>query len=165
MPMVPALQTLALFGLLRSISAVNVVFYGIGRPQIVTNLDLFRLCVLASAIYPLTVRWGIMGASIAVLLSQMVYTIVFGYLVVTITECGFKNFSRLIALPLVNAIIMVIFIFNLKSAFNTVGIGQFILLVVVGIAAYFGVTYLLDRFFNYGMCSLIKESLIALKES
>jgi len=166
MPMVPALQMLALFGLLRSISATTgMLFQGIGKPQIVTRWTLIRFGVLAAAIYPLTVQWGLIGTSLAVVLGQIVLTIGFSYIVVRMTQCGLKNFSRLIVLPSISTIIMVLLIFGLKSTFNTAGIGQFILMVVAGVLAYAGMAYLLDRFFNYGIFSLIKESLRALKGS
>ena len=166
MPMVPALQVLTLFGVLRSISATTAaVFQGVGKPQIATMWALIRLGVLAAVIYPLTIRWGIMGTSIAVVLSQIVLTVGFSYMVVKVTECGGKSFSRLIVLPSISTIIMVLLLYGLKAIFSTIGIGQFILLVIVGILAYFGVTYLLDRFFNYGIRSLIKESLKSLRGS
>ena len=166
MPMVPALQMLALFGLLRSISATTgEMFYGVGKPQIVTRWALIRFGVLAAAIYPLTIQWGIMGTSLAVLLAQIVLTIGCSYMVIKITECGFKSFSRLITLPLISTAIMVLLLYGLKATFLTIGIGHLILLIVAGITTYFGVTYLLDRFCNYGMRSLIKESLTSLKGS
>ena len=164
MPMVPALQVLTLFGVLRSISATaGNVFPGVGKPQIATKWNSIRLGLLAAVIYPLTIRWGIMGASIAVVLAQIVLTIGFCYMVIQITDCGLRNFSRLIGLPLVSTAIMVLLIFGLKTTFDTTGIGQLILLVVAGIATYFGATYLLDIFCNYGMRSLIKESLKSLR--
>lgn len=166
MPMVPALQVLALFGVLRAISATTAsVFRGVGKPQIATRWEAIRLGVLAAVIYPLTIRWGIIGTSIAVVLAQIVLTIGFSYMVVKITECGWKSFSRLIALPLISTTVMVLLLFGLKTTFDTVGIGQLILLIAAGIATYFGATYLLDRFLGYGMRSLIKESLKSLRGS
>jgi len=166
MPMVPALQVLVLAGLLNSIGATaGSVFQAVGKPQINTKWQLIRLFVLAASIYPLSIQWGILGTSVSVVLSLLVSTVAFSSMVVKITQCGMKNYSKLIALPLINAIIMVLFIFGLKSTLNTVGMWQFFLLVIGGISVYFGITYLLDRFFNYGIRSLIKESLISLKGS
>ena len=101
----------------------------------------------------------------AVVLSQIVLTIGLSYMVVKITECGLKNFGRLIGLPLVSTAVMVLSLWGLKATYLTVGIGQFILLIAAGIAIYFGVTYLLDRFANYGLRSLVKESLASLRGS
>jgi len=166
LPVVPALQVLVLFGVLRSISATtSAVFRGVGKPQIVTRWDAIRLGVLVAVIYPLTIQWGIMGTSIAVVLAQLVATVGFSYMVIKITECGVKDFSRLIGLPLISTAIMVLLLWGLKATFLTVSIGQFILLILAGIATYFGATYLLDRFCNYGMRPLIKESLKSLRGS
>jgi O-antigen/teichoic acid export membrane protein len=166
MPIIPALQVLVLAGLLNSIGAIaGNVFQGIGKPQINTKWQLIRFFVLAASIYPLSIRWGILGTSVSVVLSLMVSTVAFSFMVVKITECGWKSFSKLIILPLTSAAIMVLSTFGLKAILGTVGIGQFILLVLAGISAYLSITYLLDRYFNYGMCSLIKESLSSLKGS
>ena len=119
----------------------------------------------AAFIYPLSIRWGIVGTSAAVLLSLIVSTAAYSLTVVKVTECGARNFGRLIALPLISTVIMVSLVFGLKSTFNTIGIGQFILLVAAGVLVYAGITYLLDRFFNYGISRLVKESLTSLKGS
>lgn len=71
-PMVPAMQVLALWGLIRSISATTgPLFQGLGRPKIATILQLIRLAVLASCIFPLTTLWGMVGTAIAVVLSAL----------------------------------------------------------------------------------------------
>ena len=164
MPMVPAIQVLVLAGLIRSVGAPAMsVFRAVGKPQINTKWQLIQLLVLAASIYPLTIQWGIVGTSLAVLLCVLAITGGLIFRGIKIMQCGVKNFSELIALPLINATIMVLLVCGLKNTFGTIGIGQFILLVVAGIATYLGITYLQDRFFNYGMRSLIKESLVSLK--
>lgn len=164
MPMVPVLQVLVLAGLLNSIGATaGSIVQGVGTPQINTKWQLIRFLVLAAFIYPLSIQWGIMGTSVAVVLSLTVSTVAMSFIVVKITQCRMKNFSKLIALPLIDTAIMVLLIFGLRTMLGTIGIGQFILLVIVGILGYFGMTYIQDRFYNYGMCSLIKESLSAFK--
>lgn len=166
MPIVPAVQMLALFGLLRSISTTtSEIFKGVGKPQIITKWGLIRLGVSAAAIYPFTIQWGIMGTSLAVLLAQLVVIMGCSYMVIKITECGFKSFSRLIVLPSISTIIMVLVLYGLKATFLIIGIGHLALLIVAGSVTYFGITYLLDRFCNYGMRSLIEEVWISLKEN
>jgi lipopolysaccharide exporter len=67
MQMVPALQILSLYGLLRSLeSSTGALFMAIGKPHIRTKLQLLQLVLLAAVIYPLTARFGFIGAAFAV---------------------------------------------------------------------------------------------------
>jgi O-antigen/teichoic acid export membrane protein len=165
MPMVLAMQLLALAGLLRSIiSTMSPVFSAIKRPDIGTKCQAIRLFILAVLIYPLTTRWGLLGASSAVFLSILAISFVFSYIVIRITRCGIQKFSKILILPLINTIIMVKIIINLKIIIQPTNISQFILLILVGAISYFSIAYLFDKFFNYGMQKLYKENL-TLKEN
>lgn len=164
MPMVPAMQVLALAGLIRSIAATTgPIFYALGKPKIDTKLQIVRLSVLTALIYPFTIKWGILGASIVVVLSISVSNIGFCLNAIKMTQCSVKNFSKTIAFPLVNGIIMVSFIFALKGSVKDVGVWEFLLFFVVSILIYFGITHLSNRHLDYGTLSLIKESLNSFK--
>jgi len=166
MAMVPAMQALALAGLVRSIASTTVpVFYAAGKPKIETKWQIIRLLVLAALIYPFSIKWGILGASIAVLLSIFASNIGFSFMVIRITKCGAKNFNKLIILPLINGIIIVLSIFVLKTYINATGILSLLLLVCAGILIYLGITYFFDRYLNYGMQSLIKENIHSFKRN
>jgi len=159
LPMVPAMQALALAGLIRSIAATaGPIFYAVGKPKIDTNWQVVRLVVLAASIYPLTFYWGILGASIAVCLSILISTIGFSFMVIKVTGCGIKNFSKMVILPLISGIIMVSVVFALKASVNTLGIWEFVLFALAGILVYLAVTYLQDKFLSYGIWPLAKES-------
>lgn len=159
MPIVPAMQILALEGLLRSIAATTgPIFQAIGKPKIDTRWQVVRLVVLATSIYPLTLRWGILGTSIAVCLSILVSTIGFGFMVIKIIGCGIKNFGKMVSFPLVSGIVMVAVVFILKVAINAVSLWAFLLLALVGVFAYLAVIYLQEKFLYYGAWELVKES-------
>ena len=160
MPMVPAMQVLVFAGLFRSIAATTgPIFHAVGKPKIDTKLQIVRLSVLAALIYPFTIKWGIFGTSIVVVLSIFVSNIGFCFNVIKITQCGIKNFSKTIAFPFVNGIIMASFIFILKADVNGVGILEFFLLLTVGVLTYLGITHMSDRYLDSGMLPCIKESL------
>lgn len=59
MPMVPAMQILTVYGMLRSIGFTGTVFMAVGRPEIRTRLHLASLILLAALIYLFTTWWGI----------------------------------------------------------------------------------------------------------
>ena len=164
MPMVPAMQALALAGLMRSVAATaGYVFLGVGKPRIDTRWQVIRLIVLGASIYPLTLQLGILGTSLAVCLSTLVSAIGFGFTVIEITGCGIRSFSKMIGFPLMSGIVMALLIFALKANVSTVGIWQFLLFVGLGILSCICITYLQDKFLNYKMRLLMVESLASLR--
>ena len=160
MPMVPAMQVLVLAGLVRSIAATTgPIFYGVGRPRIDTTWQVIRLIVLIALIYPFTMRWGILGASIAVLFSILVSTIGFSFMVIKIIRCEVKSFGKMVVLPLLYSIIMIIVVIILKGSMQLIGVLEFFFLVGVGVLSYFLVTFVFDDLLNYGIKKLIREKL------
>lgn len=163
LPMVPAMQILVLAGLVRSIAATTGhVFYAVKRVRIDTILQLVRFVILALLIYPFTVKWGLLGASIVVLLSIFISNIGFSFMVIKITKCSIVDFTKMIIFPLINTIMVGLVILGLK---NTMGIGmlEFIMFACVGVSGYFIAVYISDKYFDYGVQALIKESLKAFR--
>jgi len=72
MPMVPAMQILVIFGATRSLGAtMGSILYAVGKPKIQTKLSSIQLIVMAMIIYPLTIKWGILGTALAVVISNV----------------------------------------------------------------------------------------------
>ena len=70
MPMVPALIILSVAGVATAIVWTGrPVFMGGGRPQVVFHTQFARAATVLLFVYPLSSRWGIVGAAFAVLLS------------------------------------------------------------------------------------------------
>ena len=159
MPMVPAMQVLVFAGLVRSIAATaGPIFHSVGKPKIDTKLQVIRLSVLALLIYPFTNKWGITGTSFVVFLSIFVSNIGFSLMAIKITKCGIGNFAKTIIFPLVNVTIIILFILLLKTTMD-VEILEFIIFVIIGVLTYLFIAYLSDRFFNYKIQALIKDSI------
>jgi len=135
------------------------------KPKIETRWQVVRLFAMAALIYPFTIKWGILGASIVVFLSIFISNIGFSLMGIKITRCGIKNFSKVVAIPLINGIIMVSSIFVLKMSINTNGFLGFLSLIGIGILIVLSITYLFDKHLDYRMQLLIKESLSSLKGS
>jgi len=164
MPMVPAMQVLAFAGLVRAVGVTTgPVFLATGKPEVDTRWQIIRLLVLAALIYPLAIRWEILGVSLAVLLSILVPTLGFSFRVIKITECGIIEFIKRIVLPLIGGTIMVLSISILKNYVKTVRIWEFFLFIGVGIIVYLGWAFLSDRFLNYRVRMIFKEILNSLK--
>lgn len=157
LPMVPAMQILALAGLARSIQATTgPVFYGMKKPRIVTKFEAVRFAVLAAFIYPFTVHWGLFGTGFAVLLSICASNVLFDIVVVRTIECPPFKFVKTLAIPLVNASIAVsavsIFKYNMQSS----GLVAFCLLVAGTIALYTLLTWLAQRLLRYGLATTVR---------
>lgn len=162
MPMVPATQVLVLWGAIRSIGATTgPIFQGIGKPSISTNLQFVQLVLLCILIYPLSMQWGILGTSVAVVCAALIANLIGIYTVIKVTKCGAWNLCKAIVLPLINISIMVFCMFIMKFYwFNMIELLEFFLLISFGIIIYFCISYLFERVFNYRI-KFIKEILIS----
>lgn len=76
-PAAAPLQILAAFGCFRALWMLNGYLYNaIGKPQIDFYVSLSRLVVMGAVLYPLTVSYGIIGASVAVTLPMVLQFLV-----------------------------------------------------------------------------------------
>lgn len=144
-PMVPTMQALAIFGLIRSLGATTgSLFQGSGNPHILTKLAVLQLAILAGIIYPLTARWGILGTSIAVVISNFITQGVTAFKVVKLTEAKALDVLRLVAAPTVTTSGMVLCLWFIRPLFSSTII-VFLGLIVSGMLAYLAIMYIIDR--------------------
>ncbi len=72
LPAVAALQVLCFYGLNRSLLGTTENLYlAAGKPEVRTKLNLLQLVLMAALMYPLTMRYGILGAAIAAMLPSV----------------------------------------------------------------------------------------------
>ncbi len=164
MPMVPAMQMLALWGVLRAIGATSSpILQAIGKPKVNTMVQLSTLIVFAILIYPFSAKLGILGTSLALVLTGLVNNLIRAPLAIKYTTCGTWNFCRMIIFPVICTTIMVSFIFILKMYWaNPIGIYEFLAFIVLGILLYSGIVYLFDEYLGYRLCPTAKESIALL---
>ena len=161
--MVPAMQILVVAAFFTSIfDTSGPIFLAVGKPKVETTLQLLRLLVLAIFIYPLSLRWGITGTSIAVLLSIAAYGLCLIFMTLRITGCGLMRFGRRTAIPIINGIMAAVIIFGLKGSFES-GIIFFLTSISAGILTYLLMTYLADRLFAYNIWSVVEETFTSLR--
>lgn len=107
MPMVPAMQVLAIWGLMRSLGAMSgSLFQGVGRPSILTSIQLAKLALLATLIYPFTVRWGMLGTALAVVIHTLPIEIYVHYRVIRLLGCRARRYMFQLLPSLISAIIV-----------------------------------------------------------
>jgi PST family polysaccharide transporter len=155
------MQILVLAGFISSIgSLTSPVFRGIGKPKINTICQIARMAVLFATIYPFSLRWGIVGTSLAVFAGYFISSIAYCFMAIKITRCKVLSFSKIVAVPIICTVFMVLIVFFLKSSFQIIGVFQFFLLVATGIISFLFSIYLCDRCLNYGIQKLVKEDLL-----
>jgi len=158
------MQVLVLWGLIRSVGATTgPLFQATGFPQVGVKLQFAILVLLALLIYPLTMRLGILGTSLAVLLSALVINPVAIYKSAKIIHAGIWEVLRLILFPLFATVFMCVSLFTLKSfALFSVGIVSFTVYLFAGIALYICVIVVIKSLFNYDLLNLLRQCLTEL---
>lgn len=161
LPMVPAIQILTVFGLLRSLGTTRgPLFRAVGRPEITTKLHYMRLFMLVVLIYPLTRRFGISGTALAVVLVNVTCQPFGIYLSIKITQARLPEILRPILFPLAAALLMLGVIYLFKCLFFTeITFTSFFILAIIGVSTYSAAAYIFDKSFNYGIGKVLKEQI------
>jgi O-antigen/teichoic acid export membrane protein len=158
-PMVPAVQVLVLAGLVRSIAATTgPIFHATGKPRIDTIWQIVRLLVLSAFIYPLTLRWGILGTATAVFFSIFVATVGFLVEATKIIDCDINELAKIIILPLLKTAIVVSSVIVYYSYTTIINGFHLLLISVLSLSYYLLLTYFAERTLNYGIYNLIKKT-------
>jgi len=145
MPMVPAMQVLVLWGVIRSIGVHHgSVLQAVGKPDILTKLNIIKLMMLVILIYPLSIKWEIVGTSLAVCASALFITPIALYITISKILMGkMSMICKIMLIPFVSTLFMALLLgsFTMKN----LSLIEFILAVSVGAIFYFITTYILDR--------------------
>lgn len=116
LPMVPALNVLLLWGLIRSILATTgPLFEGMGRPSIPTKVLGAQVVILAIAIFPMTSTWGIVGAAWATVIAAVIPdTIAVAIATRVVGARAWDVVSRLLY-PLLASLLMLAVLYTVES--------------------------------------------------
>lgn len=164
LPMIPAIQILVFGGLLRSIQATaGIMFIASGKPILDTQGQCLRLLTLAILIYPLTIKYGILGTSLSVVISILATTIWFSFRAVKITGCLIKEFNKLIVFPLLSVMPMILAFLVLKANINISGVWFFFIFAIICSLIYLCFIYLLDKLTKYQIILLLKQQLTIMR--
>ena len=159
MPMVPAMQALCVFGVTRSIGAtMGPILYSMGKPKVQTKLSSVQLLAMAVIIYPLTIQWGILGASLAVVAPNILVLILITRETKNIIEFSYKEFfmSIIAQLIAISGILLAISLFQ-HFLLPKGQVLSFLILISLSGIFYFGFIYLWDRFTGYKMRNMMSQ--------
>jgi lipopolysaccharide exporter len=173
MPMVPAVLILSIASLLLSMAWTGQpAFMGRGHPQVVLHMQLTMAVTVLLCIYPLSVRWGINGAAVAVVVSSIT-TLAVWYINIR-REIGLtmKDIGIILAPPLIASILMAGALYGLRVLIIPLLPGShlwdilwFVCMILSGAIIYFALIALFQRCLpNYqpmkGIAEAIKEQAV-----
>ena len=164
LPIVPLMQILCLQAMLNTINTPALIaFQATGKPAIGTKISMIGLFILVATVYPLTKEWGATGAVTSLFLSSLVTAPIVWFMAMKLIKYSSWEFVKPVAISLINTIIMVSLIITIKEYLaiqvGFIGLGG---LVAAGIIIYAIVTFLFDKWANYGMIELIRERMAGL---
>jgi O-antigen/teichoic acid export membrane protein len=151
MPMVPALQILSISGFIRSITATGgPLFNAVYRPNLVPFMNSARVIIMGIAIYPLTTRFGISGASVAVLMGVLATVPTWCYKTSEIIEVKRYLLYRILLPFLPGVMIIVLSILLLKQVLYSTGLFELLGIILVAGLSYLSYFIFLWKRFDYG---------------
>lgn len=150
------IQILGFFGLLRALGATDgPLIRAIGRPDIATKFHLLQFCILGLIIFPFTNRYGVVGASIAVVLSILPINIGKSIAVLRLVDGTIGRYVWILLIPAIATGLMMIAVHTTISYLHP--IGALLIGVPLGIICYTGGIVALDSTVDYGVRSLISR--------
>jgi O-antigen/teichoic acid export membrane protein len=156
-PIIIPLQVLAISGILAAfLSAGSSLFYAHGRPRIEFQVQFLRLLVLASIIYPLTVKWGMTGTAVGVVISSAVVIPVWLLRSIQIIEANLTDIVQKIIPVLIASSVMSVGVYVLKQTFYEVSLLRFFYLVLFGICLYFSTHFIIWKCVGKGPLDELK---------
>ena len=159
MPMVPAMKALCIFGATRSINAaLGPFFLGIGKPNILTKTSAIQLIVMIISIYPLTIKYGILGTSLAIIIPNFLVCIYLSKKIKDTLNFKFLHYFKHIFIPITGTISMVILL-NAIQLLGKANLNEFLLSLTSGVVLYLCFITLMDRLLNYGLMNSMKQIL------
>lgn len=155
-PMIPILQVLTLWGLLRAISGnFSPVFRALGRPELETKLKGLKLVLIALVIYPATDAYGVVGTAGAILVVSLVVseplTIYWGLRLIHGTA---RDFVRTLAYPTVTSLTMGAVVYVVRENIAPAPAVEFVVLVIVGVVTYAVAVAAVQSVTDYDMGSM-----------
>lgn len=162
LPMVPALQVLALFGLFRSLGGTTgSLLIAIGRPDLKLKIQVGQLLMLLALLYPFTKMWGLVGTAWAVTAYVAVFSLVAIYIALRKLEASFKDPIKIVTSALIATLLMVWFAYVLGGYLdNTNAIVSLIARTVISGGIYCVVIYSFDKLFDLGVVSFLRSSFL-----
>ncbi|MBL7214319.1 MAG: lipopolysaccharide biosynthesis protein [Phycisphaerae bacterium] len=164
-PMIPALQLLAIVGLITSLGGViGPVLKATGKLVPVLYFQGGRLALLAILIYPFTKMWGIAGTALAIALTRVLMYPPGLLFVCRLVNCSIWKVIQPLLIPLAASTMMAFVTFLLKfSVFTEVHFLSFFGSLLLALAIYLTTVWLMDSIFNCEIRKIVRENFTAIR--
>jgi PST family polysaccharide transporter/lipopolysaccharide exporter len=158
LPMVTAMQLLAVFGGLRAMSTtIRPMFDAVGRPDYNTKLNFLRLGIIVVLIYPATAAWGITGTGVSIVVAGLISTPAVFLLAVYEVDLALRELLRILFYPVVGSGVMGISVYYLRETLTVGAPAKLVILVCIGMGIYAATMLGIERKFDYGIEPLFKR--------
>ncbi len=150
-PMVPALMTLCIFGIIRTINATaGPIFNALGKPKVNTLGSSIQLIIFIAIIYPLSIKWGILGTSIATIIPNLFFMIYITIKIKKMLDLKILDLLLPVLIPFIGAITIPIIIFLCKHwGWNSISLLNFVIFLTLGIFIYIAVIFTANKVLPY----------------
>ena len=116
MEIVSAMRVLCVFGLIRALGGTTgPLFQGVGRPDIITKLNLGKLFIIALLIVPLTQKYGIVGTSITITIPMLLDQTFSWHICARIIGGKVGEILSVLAPSLIGTLLMIAFLAIIKK--------------------------------------------------
>jgi PST family polysaccharide transporter/lipopolysaccharide exporter len=158
-PMVPAMQVLAVFGLLRGLTkTIHPVWKALGRPDYITKVSALRVGLLAVAIYPATAAYGFTGTALVVTGIYLFPVVPLEiYMITQTTGVTYTQLGYELLYPLCASLGMCASTWYVSRVVSLSPVAMTLLLPVVGVVVYSVSILALDFQFDWGLQDNIRR--------
>jgi PST family polysaccharide transporter/lipopolysaccharide exporter len=107
LPVIPVAQILVLWGACRSIGSITgPLFQAVNQPELISSIGLLQLAVMLTLIYPLIIKFGLLGVALAVVISGFIQVPVSLAFAQRITRLPWSQLIGSLGKPLIGAALM-----------------------------------------------------------
>jgi O-antigen/teichoic acid export membrane protein len=143
MPAVNSLQILCVFGCCRSILATNgYLFNAVGKPYITFYIGSVRLLLIMMIIYPLTTKYGLIGASLSVTLPITVQIALSSIILSKVLRLELKVIVKKLLITIIQSLVMGYAIILVKQNYVIDNLISLFFLIIAGSAIYLSINYI-----------------------
>lgn len=151
-PMISSLKILSFMALFSSLgSTFGSLYMSLGRADIPTKFQMINLAILSIVLYPLTAKWNIEGASIAVLIPSVAFIPINIYFALRMIKCKISDFVGKVAMAILGSMGMCIVIFlSKKYLLPEITYLNLFFHIILGCSGYIATVALIDIKGGYG---------------
>ncbi len=165
LPIVATLRILVLWGWVRAFRATTgPMLLAHGHPELITRFTFIKVVLLATLIVPVSVRWGIVGTSWAVVIAAVLETPLLLRSVTSVLQVEYASVLQRILRPLIPVLPMIIVVLYWQHLIFEQGNGivRLVASTILGASVYISLTLFLDKVFSWG---LLKDLRVATESS